>query len=366
MNVSDVANLLDDLAPAELQESYDNVGLIIGLPTWEVTGTLLTLDCTEDVVAEAIRKKCNLIVAHHPILFKGLKSLTGANYVERTILLALKNDIAIYAIHTNLDNILSGVNQEIGKRIGLKNLNILSPKSNTLSKLQTYIPTSHLEEVRNALFRAGAGHIGDYDECSYSSEGTGTFKANESTNPFVGTKGKRHSEAEVKLEMIFTNHIAPKVIKALRESHPYEEVAYDIIPITNTNQCIGSGMYGEFENSITESELLNRLSDIFNVKSIRHTKLLNKPVKRVAFCGGSGSFLLSKAKAIMADVFITGDFKYHEFFDADQKILIIDIGHFESEQFTPNLLHQYLANKNVTFAVLLSEVKTNPVHYFIQ
>lgn len=366
MNVNQLVNLLQELAPPSLQESYDNAQLITGNPSQDVTGAILTLDCTEEVIDEAINKNCNIVIAHHPIVFRGLKKLTGSNYIERAIIKAIKNDIAIYAIHTNLDHIANGVNREIGARLGLQNMRILSPKRNTLTKLQTYVPIKHLEQVKQALFNAGAGNIGAYDECSFTSEGTGTFRAGESAKPFVGSLGKRHSEKEIKLEVIFENHLENNIIKNLRKSHPYEEVAYDTIPITNINPEVGSGMLGELNGAIPETEFLATLSKAFKLKVIRHSKLLNKKVHKVALCGGAGSFLLPQAIAQNADIFISSDFKYHEFFDAEDELVILDIGHFESEQFTPHLLAQYLEDKNVTFAVLLSEVKTNPIHYYIQ
>lgn len=366
MKLQQLINLLQELAPQSLQESYDNAQLITGNPEQEVKGTIITLDCTEDVVNEAISKGCNVIIAHHPIVFKGLKKLTGSNYIERTIIEAIKNDIAIYAIHTNLDNVTQGVNREIGNRLGLIKMKVLSPKKGTLSKLQTYVPTEHIEKVRDALFNAGGGKIGSNDECSYSSNGVGTFRAGDGAKPFVGTLGKQHQQKEVKLEVLFANHLENQILQSLKSAHPYEEVAFDIVPISNLNQEIGSGMIGDLREAMNENDFLKQLSQSFNAKVIRHTKLLNKEVKTIAYCGGAGSFLLPQAKAKNADVFITGDFKYHEFFDAEEDLVILDIGHFESEQFTPHLIAKYLEDKNVTFAVLLSEVKTNPIHYYIQ
>jgi dinuclear metal center YbgI/SA1388 family protein len=366
MKLQQLINYLQELAPQSLQESYDNAQLITGNPEQEVRGTIISLDCTENVVLEAINEGCNVIIAHHPIVFKGLKKLTGSSYVERTIIEAIKNDIAIYAIHTNLDNVTQGVNREIGNRIGLIDMKVLSPKKATLSKLQTYVPTEQLDHVRKALFQAGAGKNGSYDECSYSSNGIGTFRAGDGANHFVGTIGKQHQEKEVKLEVLFANHLENQILQSLKSAHPYEQVAFDIVPISNLNQDIGSGMIGELREAMNENDFLKQLSQSFNAKVIRHTKLLNKEVKTIAYCGGAGSFLLPQAKAKNADVFITGDFKYHEFFDAEEDLVILDIGHFESEHFTPHLIAKHLEDKNVTFAVLLSEVKTNPIHYYIQ
>lgn len=363
MNIKEVIEYLELWAPKAYQESYDNSGLIVGDKLKQVTGVIVCLDSTESIVDEAMEKGCNLIVAHHPIVFSGLKSLTGKNYIERTIIKAIKNDIAIYAIHTNLDNISDGVNRKIGEKLGLKNLQILSPKSNLLKKLITFVPNEHLDKVRAALFSAGAGHVGKYDECSFNSEGVGTFRGGEETDAFVGEKGQRHYENETRLEVILENGKLHKILTALVDTHPYEEVAYDIISLDNRHNEIGSGMIGDLDSEMTEVDFLRHVKSTMKAGIVRHTNLLNKSVKKVAFCGGSGSFLLNQAKAKGADVFVTADYKYHQFFDADSEILIADIGHFESEQFTIELIADYLTKKITKFAVHLTEVNTNPVNY---
>jgi dinuclear metal center YbgI/SA1388 family protein len=366
MKISAVIQLLEQLAPPSLQESYDNSGTICGDVDVDITGALLSLDCIESVVNEAIDKNCNMVIAHHPIVFSGLKSITGKNYVERTILKAIKNDIVIYAIHTNLDNVFDGVNKMIARQLKLEDLQILAPKSGLLKKLNTFVPTDQLDQVRQALFDAGAGHIGNYDHCSFQVEGKGTFRALAGSKPYVGNVGHEHSEKEAQLEVIFNEYQQNEIIRTLSQSHPYETVAYDIHSLDNKHQEVGSGMIGKLSKPMEEQEFLRFVSSSFNTSVIRHTALRGKPVQTIAFCGGSGSFLLKKSIQNQADIFITGDFKYHEFFDADENIVVLDIGHFESEQFTPQLIHEYLEEKNVTFAVLLSQVKTNPVHYFIQ
>ncbi len=365
MTIQNIIQHLEHLAPSEYQEPYDNSKLICGDRKAKVTSVLCTLDCTEEVVNEAINKKCELIVAHHPILFKGLKSLTGKDYVERTIIKAIKNDIAIYATHTNLDHSWEGVNRMIGEKLSLKNLRILSPKQGILYKLHTFVPISNAEAVRDAIFKAGGGHIGGYSHCSFNMNGQGTFLAGENSNPHIGKKGELHNEEEIRVEIVFPEHLKSTIISTLKKSHPYEEAAYDIMALENNHNRVGSGMIGELSEPISEKDFLKHTAEIFKVPVIRHTNLLNRPIQKVAYCGGAGSFLLSHARGEGADVFITGDFKYHEFFDSESKILILDVGHFESEQFTPELLKQLLEKKFHTFAVLLSEVKTNPVHYFI-
>lgn len=365
MKILSVIHHLEACAPIALQESYDNAGLLTGNDQWECTGIIITLDATEDVVAEAIAKKCNLIVAHHPIIFKGLKKINGKNYVERTIISAIKNDIAIYAIHTNLDNVIAGVNGKIAEVLGLKNLTILKPAEQLLKKLVTFAPLEEAENIRTALFSAGAGSLGKYSECSFNIEGTGTFKAEEGADPHVGEIGKRHEEHEMKIEVIFYSYLQDKIVKAMIEAHPYEEVAYDIFSLTNYLSDVGSGLVGELSRAIDESIFLQKIRDSFQLKVIRHTSFTGNKVKKIAVCGGAGSFLIPAAIASQADVYVTSDVKYHEFFDADNKILIADIGHYESEQFTTDLLHANLKQKFANFAVLKTEVNTNPVHYFI-
>jgi dinuclear metal center YbgI/SA1388 family protein len=364
MKVSEITHYLESLAPLSSQESYDNCGLLVGNMNAEVTAALISLDCTEEVVADAVAKGCNMIIAHHPIIFKGLKSLTGATYIERTILACIKNEIALYAIHTNLDNYSKGVNYEIGQRIGLKNLRVLQPKRNVLAKLVVFTPTSCSVRVREAAFLAGAGAIGNYSECHFESSGSVTFKPNEHATPFDGENGVRSNVEEVKLEFLMSSHIAHTVLSAVKQAHDYEEIAYDIIPLLNEHQSEGSGMIGELEFELDELTFLKHLKTTFHCGTIRHTNLVNKKIKTVAFCGGSGSFLLSSAMRQKADVFITGDLKYHEFFDAEKQILIADIGHYESEQFTSNLIADILKKKFTTFAVHLTGINTNPINYF--
>lgn len=365
MQIRDIIRELEKKAPLSLQESYDNAGLLTGNADWECRGVLCTLDATEAVILEARERGCNLVVAHHPIIFGGLKKLNGKNYVERTVISAIKNDIAMYAIHTNLDNVLDGVNDRIADRLGLTNRRILSPKAGQLMKLYTFVPHAQANQVREALFAAGAGHIGEYSETSFNSEGTGTFKGSENTNPFAGQPGKRHEEKEVKIEVILPAYLQPSVVKALWEAHPYEEVAYDLVSLSNDNQLVGSGLLGELPEALDETGFLHMLKTSFELKMVKHTPLLGKKIKKVAVCGGSGSFLSGKALAAGADVYVTSDIKYHEFFDANDRILLADIGHWESEQFTTDLLVEILQAKFPTFAVLKSGVKTNPVHYFL-
>ena len=362
--IKEVLQKLEEFAHPALQENYDNAGLIVGDASIKVTGILISLDTTEEVVYEAIKKGCNLIISHHPIVFSGLKKITGANYIERVVILAIKNNIAIYAMHTNLDNVVHGVNKMIVDKLGLINTKILAPRKNQLLKLVVFVPSTHAEAVRNSLFKAGAGNIGNYSECSFNSEGKGTYKANEKANPFKGEIGEMHYEKEIKIEVVVPDYLKAEVVSEMLNAHPYEEVAYDLIPMENEIVTIGSGMIGEFVDPIDEAIFLELLKTKMKTRCIRHTKLLNKPVKKVAFNGGAGSFLLQKAIAKKADVFITGDVKYHEFFNAENQIVIADIGHYESEQFTIDLIGGFLIENFSKFAVRFTEVNTNPINYY--
>ncbi len=364
MKVGEITKFLESFAPLNYQEAYDNSGLIVGEPQQEVSGVLLSLDCTEEIVQEAIDKGCNLIISHHPIVFKGLKRFNGKNYVERVVMRAIRENIAIYAIHTNLDAVIQGVNGEIARRMGLIHPRILSPKADLLVKLAVYGPQDSLEEVSEALFQAGAGHIGQYKECSFRSYGEGTFNGEEGANPFVGEIGQRHQEAEFKLEVIVSVQDQQKVIQAMMAVHPYEEVAYDLIPLRNQHQFVGLGLIAELSVSVEPLAFLHLLKDKMQAQVIRHTALLNKKIKKVAICGGAGSFLLKNAIAAGADAFVTADFKYHEFFDAENHLIICDIGHFETEQFTPVLLQRLLENTFQETSFLITERNTNPIQYF--
>jgi len=364
MIIAEVIKYLEDFAPIATAEDFDNVGLLVGSNQTEVSGILITLDTLEETVEEAIAKNCNLIVSFHPIIFSGLKKLNGANYVERTVIKAIKNDIAIYAIHTALDNHYLGVNKMMCDKIGLKNTQILIPKKHSIKKLTTYVPTKQAEELRKKLFATGAGAIGNYEECSFNIEGTGSFKPNQESNPTIGKKGELHFEKETQIGITFPKHLESNVLNSLFKNHPYEEVAYEIVTLDNSHQQMGMGMIGEFEESRSEMEVLEHLRNTFGTGCIRHSKLLDKPVKKVAVLGGSGSFAIENAKRAGANFFITADLKYHDFYRAEQKLVLADIGHYESEQYTKNLLHSYLSKKISNFALILANTKTNPIKYY--
>ncbi len=364
MKIKDITNHLEKIAPLSYQETYDNSGLIVGNKDSNVLKVLLCLDSIEEVVEEAIKINAQLIIAHHPIVFSGLKKFTGSNYIERTIIKAIKNDIAIYACHTNLDNVLNnGINQKIASKIGLKNTRILAPKKGILKKIITYIPKNNHETVLNELFKAGAGKIGNYSECSFNNLGTGTFKAEENSNPTIGEKHIRHKEEEIKTEVLVETRLLNKVISALISSHPYEEVAYDIISIENKLSNVGSGIIGELNNEMDFKDFLMMLKSNMNLTSIKYTNQIKETINKVAICGGSGSFLLHDAIKNKADIFITSDYKYHQFFDAENQITIADIGHYESEQYTIDLFNEILSKEFKNLKIVKTSINTNPINY---
>ncbi len=363
MQLQKLISELELLAPSSYQESYDNAGLIVGSPNTEINKALICFDVTEEVLEEAKTIGANLIISHHPIIFGGLKKLNGKNYVERIVIAAIKADIALYAMHTNLDNVILGTNRILAEKLGLKNLQVLAPLKGRFRKLVTFCPVDYAEKVRTAIFDAGAGHIGKYDQCSFNAQGQGTFRAGDDTKPFVGEANQLHFEEEVRIETIFPDYLERKIISSLKKAHPYEEVAYDIFKLENESAELGAGIIGDLEVTENEMDFLNNLKSITQAEGIRYTKLRNKNIKRVALCGGSGAFLINNAKRANADIYITGDVKYHEFFDADDQIVIADIGHYESEQFTKELLISYIKEKFPTFAVQISDTNTNPINY---
>lgn len=364
MRVTDVLKILDEWSPLKYAEDFDNTGLLVGDANSKVTNILVCLDCLEAVVDEAISKNCNLIVSFHPIVFSGLKKLTGKTYVERVVLKAIKHNIAIIAIHTALDNSWEGVNAGFLAALGAEKEDILIPKKGVVKRLSTFVPKAEANELLNALFTAGAGAMGAYSECSFTVEGTGSFKPNQSANPTLGTAGKRHLEPESKIQVVYEAHKESKILKALFNTHSYEEVAYEVTTLENKHQTMGMGMIGSFNKPLSEPEFLNLLAKKMNARGIRHSKLLDKPIKRIAVLGGSGAFAIEAAKAAGVDAFISADFKYHDFFKAENQLVLADIGHYESEQFTKNIIVSHLSKKITNFAVILSEINTNPIIYF--
>ncbi len=363
ITVNDICLALEEFAPLALQENYDNSGLQIGDRSMEVRGVLLCVDVTEKVLAEAVDKRCNMVVSHHPLIFTGIKNITGRTETEKCINTSIRNNIAIYACHTNIDSVERGVSRRMADKLGLENCQILEPKTDALLKLIVYVPTEFTETVRNAIFEAGGGVIGNYDCCSYNSEGQGSFRANADASPFVGKPGEIHLEPETRIEIILPAYLQTKVTKALLTTHPYEEPAFDFIPLRNAWKTVGFGVVGELSTPVDEKEFLLLIKEKFNLSTLKYTALLGKKVRRVAVCGGSGASLLKRAKAAGADMFVSADFKYHDYFAAENEIVIADIGHFESEQFTKEIFFEQLSEKFPNFAVHFSEVNTNPINF---
>ncbi len=363
MKIKEIVSALERFAPLPLQDGFDNAGLQIGLTDAEATGALLCLDVTESVLDEAIALGCNMVISHHPLIFKGYKSITGKDYVERCILKAIKNDIVIYSAHTNLDNVQGGVNYKIAEKLGLEHVEILDPKSGMLLKLVTFVPESHAEKVRNALFESGCGNIGNYDSCSYNVGGEGTFRALENTHPFCGEIGNLHREKEVRIETVLPAYKRNDAVKALLLTHPYEEPAFDLYSLQNSWMQAGSGIIGELSTSEVELDFLMRLKDTFNLSCVKHNALSGKMIKKVALCGGSGSFLIPLALRNEADVFITGEIKYHDYFGYDNNILLAEIGHYESEQYTKEIFYTIIRDLYPNFTLFMSKVNTNPIKY---
>jgi dinuclear metal center YbgI/SA1388 family protein len=364
VKLKEIIAAFEEHSPFSLQEGYDNSGIQYGNPDDEVSRGLICLDVTQEIIDEAISKKCDLVISHHPLIFGGIKSITGKHYVERILVKAIKNDIRIISVHTNLDSTSFGVNEIFARKIGLTDLRILDQRGGLLKKLVVFCPVEHAEQVRMAIFNAGGGQIGEYDSCSYNVEGLGSFRAGTAAIPFVGAKGEVHFEKEIRIETILPSWLQSKIVDAMIAAHPYEEVAYDLYPLENTFDKIGMGMIGVFEEPLSEVDFLQLLKQKLGTGCIRHSAFLGKSIKMVAICGGSGSFLRNKALAKGADAFVTADVKYHDFFDVQGKLLLADVGHYESEQFTKEILCEIVTEKFTNFALLISDQDTNPVSYF--
>ncbi len=364
MKLKEIISAFEQYAPFLLQEDYDNSGIQFGDPESEVTRGLVCIDITEEIIQEAIEKKCDLVISHHPLIFKGIKKLTGRHYTERVLIEAIRNHISMISVHTNLDSVIDGVNLKLAHKIGLAGLNVLQSRKGLLKKLVTFCPTDHAENVRAAIFKAGAGVIGEYDCCSFNLDGKGSFRAGDNTDPFVGEKGQIHYEPEVRIETILPAWLEDQVVRAMIDAHPYEEVAYDVYPLDNSFDRVGPGMVGNLSKPLSEMDFLNMIKEELSVPFLRHSVFTGKEIKKVAVCGGSGSFLRDHAMAVGADAFVTADIKYHDFFDVKNKMLMVDAGHYESEQFTKEILYEIVSKKITNFALLISDQSTNPVRYF--
>jgi dinuclear metal center YbgI/SA1388 family protein len=364
MRINNIIKAIEDFAPLALQEAYDNAGLLVGEVDRDVDSVLLCLEVTESVLDEAISRGAGIIISHHPVIFHAIRNITTGDPTGRIILKAVRNNIALYAAHTNIDKVWGGVNSRIAGKLGLKDTEILSPEPGLLRKLVVFVPSGHASGVRDAIFGAGAGHIGEYDQCSFNLEGEGSFRGSENSEPFAGKAGTLHFEKEVRIETIFPAFRETSILKSMIDAHPYEEVAYDIYPLGNAWNRAGTGMTGNLDSPVGVNDFLNLLKSVFNLEIIRHTRFGKSKIGRVAVCGGSGNSLISMARKSGADAYVSGDFKYHDFFQAGDDFMIADIGHFESEQFTMEIFHDLLTKNFPNFAVHFSEVNTNPIHYF--
>jgi dinuclear metal center YbgI/SA1388 family protein len=363
MKLAEIIAAFESFAPLYCQESYDNTGLAFGHTDSEITAALLCIDVTEAVLEEAIAAGANLVISHHPVIFPNLKRLTGSSHAERVLLKAIRNNIALYSAHTNLDNVFEGVNQKICQKLGLHNTRVLSPAQHMLRKLVTFVPQSHADKVRTALFNAGAGHIGKYDSCSFNMAGKGSFRASANAKPFTGEIGKLHFEEETRIETIFPVFLRSTLIDALMEVHPYEEVAYDIFPLDNEYAFSGAGMIGELKDRAATMDFLKQVKEAFGCQVLRYTPVTCDTVQKIAVCGGSGSMLIPRAVSAGADLFITGDIRYHQFFETEGRLILVDIGHYESERFTIEIFYEILKKKLPNFAVHFSSINTSPINY---
>jgi dinuclear metal center YbgI/SA1388 family protein len=363
MKIKEITDFLERMVPLKLQESYDNSGLIVGDGSNEFTKALICLDCTEEIVEEALNKKCNLVISHHPLIFEGLKKINSNTHIGRSIIKAIKNELSLYAIHTNIDNHIEGLNSILARKLGLKNCTVLKPMKEVLKKIVTYCPVEHADKVRNAIFEAGAGHIGNYDSCSYNIIGEGTFKPLENANPYVGEISKLHFEKEIRIETVFPAYKQKEILEALFKNHPYEEVAYDIYPLNNEYKFAGAGMIGELEHETDTEIYLNKIKEITKAACLKYSKIYKKKIKKIAVCTGSGDFLIKNAGYAKADLFISSEIKYHSFIDVPKELIIVDAGHYETEQFIKELLYDILNKNFPNFAFLISEINSNPVNY---
>lgn len=364
MKLTEIIQIIEKEIPVQLQESYDNNGLQLGDANSEILKALISLDLTMDVLIEAKSENCNLIITHHPPIFSAVKTIESNDVLGAMIYFAIKNDIAIYSMHTSFDKYKYGVSYALAEKLLIKNIKVLSPEKNVLRKLITFCPKIQSEALRKALFSAGAGHIGEYDSCSFNTIGEGTFRALEKANPFVGAKGDLHIEQEVKIETIFPFWKQNAVIKALLAHHPYEEVAYDIYLLENRLENSGLGMLGNLEKELEKEDFLSFVKGKLKIESLRFNNSFKGKIKKLALCGGAGSSLIREAISSGADAYITADLKYHEFQAASSDILLIDAGHYETEIFALNAIKSLLSEKLPKFATRISETKTNFVSYF--
>ncbi len=357
---SEITNVLEELAPIELAESWDNVGLLLGDSTQDIHNIMITLDITPDVVEEAIETKADLIIAHHPMIFKPLNRIIEDKSIGTLIRKLIKNDICVYTSHTNLDITWGGLNDLLASKIGLENIGVLDElHTKKLKKIVVFIPKGYEEKVRDAMTEAGAGWIGDYSDCTYLTKGIGAFKPREGTKPFIGSEGTLEKVEEYRLETLVSEEKVSPVVEAMIASHPYEEVAYDIIPLEVKGQSLGLGRIGTLKKEVIFIDFINKVKEVLAIQHLRYIGNENKSISKVAICTGSGGTLLSNCIHHNVDIYITGELKYHDAqFAQEAGLNVILAGHFETENIIGELLTEFL-NKKFENRLNISQSKKN-------
>lgn len=364
--IKEVLQAMDAICSESIQESWDNSGLQWGDDSETVKGVIVSLDVTMDVINEAIDCGCNLIIAHHPLIFGPLKQVRkNGTEVERLAYHCIQNSIAVYAAHTNWDKVAQGVSWVMAKRIGLLNEEILQPEKDGLCNLKVMGTPRDIAEIRKAWFNAGIGNVGEYSNCSFTTDGWGTFEPSESANPSVGEKNKTEFLRENAIEILCTKKDVSKALAIATETSSYETIAHSIIPLKNTNDTLGFGCIGELKEALSLSDFLALCKEKYACKVVRYNPSEKiKNIKTVAVCGGSAIDFLPTAIARKADAYITADVKYHQFMLADDALTLVDVGHYESEIWAMEYLTHLISEKFHNFAIRLTTINTNSVRYF--
>lgn len=363
MKISEITGAIEKYAPLWLQEEWDNAGLQVGDTDREATGAVLCVDATEAIVDEAIDRGVNLVISHHPLLFRGLKRITGRTATERIVAKALKHDIAIYSAHTNMDSAPGGVSWATGRRAGLTAMRTLVPQQGRLMKLAVFVPSAYSNAVSEALWNAGAGRMGNYDRCAYMTDGRGTYRPLPGADPAIGTVGQSHTEAETRIEVVFPTAISGRVVQAMLKAHPYEEPAFDLIPLANDITSAGLGVIGSLKTPMPASEYIAWVKQALGIGAIPYAGDARRMVHRVALCGGAGAEFIGNAIAAGADLYMCGDLKYHDFTTHADSIVLADIGHYESEQCTKEIFYDIIQKNFPNFATYYAEEDKNPISY---
>lgn len=370
--VKNIESTLSQLAPAMLKMDYDNVGLQVGDSSSKVKKILVSLNITSEVAEEAVKKKCDLIVSHHPLIFRPLKNIRAGEGNSDIIIKLVRNNISYIACHTNFDSVKQGVSFLLAEKIGLKNPKVLVTskeirKSSYIEnyKLTVYVPKTHLFLLKKALAEAGAATIGEYDFCYFEQEGTGSFRPGIKATPHIGEKEKLSEITEIKLETIVPVRTVSSVIKALLQTHPYEEPAYDLYKLENDFQNYGLGAIGDLEKEVSMNEFLKIVTNKLKIDNVRFSRPENsKRIKRVAVMGGSGGDMWRKALSQGADAYLTAECDHHTFLDAKGKLFIVEATHQATEQFAVQGLTNYIKSKYANLEVVTSQEDCDPILYY--